>query len=534
MEGWNDIINTALLGTEKRPLLPQANPSVAQAGPEALHTGPSASQANPATSQANPAAPLTGPEALRQAMAQIGTQAGLDKEDQFLQIAALTFNVRQSGQKPLHQLTANWAPAVAETKPYCSQQSAQVLKDILEEESQPLLTLWLERCIAAKQIATPELIPILFNRATQHKNIRQAVATTCGRRGEWLSRFNPAWEFSTVTDDEQSWQTGNLDQRKAALKQMRQQDPAKAREWLERSWPQENANTRAELLKQLDGTTQPEDEPFLASALNEKSQKVKDAAISLLQQLPGSRLVSNYAETAAPMIALKKEKALLGLSTKTTMGIQPAPIPEKAAWLSGIDYLSPNKNYKDEEYVLYQLIQYTPPALWEQHLAMAPAGILKMFTGPHEKYASAFAKSIAHFKAADWARAYLAQHEEFNGSLLQLLPLPEREAWVIQNFPKYREPVIQALGGWPAEPTWPAEWSHDLAKAIIAYTAVQPYRWPMSWYQPIIAQIPLSIGPLLKSFSPAEPAHAQLWEKIADRLTALLRLKELTQNAFNE
>ncbi|GAF67369.1 unnamed protein product, partial [marine sediment metagenome] len=365
MEGWNDIINTALLGTEKRPLAPQV-----------------------------------GPEALQQAMAQIATQSSLDKEEQFLQLAALAFNVRQSGQKPLHQPTLKATPAAAETQPYCSPRAAQVLKDILEEGSQPLLTLWLDRCIAAKQIATPELIPILFNRATQHKDIRQAVATTCGRRGQWLSRFNPAWEFSTATDDEQNWQTGNLDQRKAALKQMRQQDPAKAREWLEQSWPQENANTRAELLKQLDGTTQPEDEPFLVNALNEKSQKVKDAAISLLQQLPASSLVTAYAAAAASMVTLKKEKALLGLSTKTTLSIQPAPIPEKAAWLSGIDYLSPNKIYQDEQYVLYQLIQHTPPAFWEQHFAMPPAEILKMFTGPHEKYASAFAKSIAQFKAA--------------------------------------------------------------------------------------------------------------------------------------
>jgi|GEM_PF-426228 len=500
MEGWNDIINTALLGTEKKSLALQAGSSVPQAGSNVLH----------------------------QAKAQISAQAGLDKEEQFLQLAALSFNVRQSGTKPLHQPTLKAAQAAAESLPYCSQRAAQVLRDILEEESQPLLTLWLERCIAAQRIVPPEWVPTLLNRAIQHKDIRQSVATVCGRRGEWLSRFNPSWEFSNPVDDEQLWQTGNLDQRRTVLRQMRGQDPAKAREWLERSWPQENANTRAELLKQLDGTVQPEDEPFLFGALNEKSQKVKDAAISLLQQLPGSRLVINYAETAARHVVLKKEKALLGLSTKTTLHIQLPVIPAKEYYLSGIDYLSPNKLLTDEEYVLYQLIQHTPPAFWEQHLALSPAEILAMLTGPHQKYVSAFAKAAAHFKAVDWAKAFVTQREEFNAPLLQLLPLPERESWTIQNFPKHREPILQSVV------QWPGEWSFELAKTIIKYTAVQPYRWDMYWYKSNFACIPVAIEPLLRSFAPAEPAHAEMWTRITNQLSHLLRLKEQTQKAFNE
>jgi len=184
MEGWNDIINTALLGTEKKSLAGQAGTSV----------------------------PQTGAHVLQQAMAQITDQAGLDKEEQFLQLAALSFNVRQSGTKPLRQPMLKGTQAAAESLTYCSQSAAQALNDILEEESQPVLVLWLERCIAAQRIIPPELVPTLLNRAIQHKDLRQSVATVCGRRGEWLSRFNPAWEFSNTADDEQLWQTGSLDQ----------------------------------------------------------------------------------------------------------------------------------------------------------------------------------------------------------------------------------------------------------------------------------------------------------------------------------
>ncbi|HVU95309.1 MAG TPA: DUF5691 domain-containing protein [Puia sp.] len=499
MEAWNDMINTALLGTEKMPLPAQA-----------------------------------GIGALQQAMAQINSQAGLDKEEQFLQLAAVTFNVRQSGTKPLHQPTPNWIQAAAESLPYCSTRAAQVLKDLLEDEYQPLVNLWLERCIAAKRIVIPELVPTLLNRAIQHKEIRPSVATVCGCRGQWLSRFNPAWEFTNTTGEEELWHTGNLDQRKAALKRMREKDPAKARQWLEGSWPQDNANARAEFLKQLDGAVQPEDEPFLVGALNEKSQKVKDAAIVLLQQSPDSILVRNYAETAGRQITIKKEKALLGLSTKTTLHIQPAPVPEKAAWLSGIDYLSPNKNYKDEEYVLYQLIQHTPPAFWEQHFALSPVQILEYFTGPHEKYFSAFAKAAGQFKAVDWAKAILlVQGEGQFGQytpLLQLLPLPEQEARIIRSLHKHENSEAQLQKAM----RWPENWSHELAKEVINYTAKQPYKWTLHFYKDQITRIPVSIVPQLKNFAPAEPAHAQMWATLADQLTHLLRLKESTQNAFNE
>jgi hypothetical protein len=495
MEFWNDMINTALLGTEKKPMMPPAYP----------------------------------PE-LNEAARQITNQAGLDKEEQFLQLAAVASNVRQSGSKPLHQPAANFPQAVAESFPYCSQRAVQILKDILEEECQPLVVLWLERCLAAQKLVLPEMIPILFNRAIQHKEIRQSVAKVSGRRGEWLSRFNAAWEFSNNTDEEQLWQTGTLDQRKAILKQMRGQDPARTREWLTQSWPQENANARTELLKQLDGTIEPEDEPFLLNPLNEKSQKVKDEAIRLLKQLPNSILVKKYAETAEPLITIKKEKALLGLTTKTTLSIQPPLIPEKADYLPGIDYLSPNKTFTDGEFVLYQLIEHIPPTFWEQHLALTPKNILDYFTGPYEKYVSAFAKAAAQFKELNWAKAYITQRDAANTALLQLLPLPEREARIIQNLQKHQD----SDGQIQQATQWPEEWSHDLARQILSYTAVQPWRWTSSFYYSQILKIPVSIAPLLKTIAPAEPAHAQQWAKMADQLALLLRLKEQTQNTFND
>jgi Family of unknown function (DUF5691) len=302
MQFWNEIINTALLGTEKKPVAVAALPMP-----------------------------------LQEAAAIITEQPATDKEEQFLQLAAVSFNFRQSGIKPLHEATLSFPEAEAESRRYCSIRAAQVLKDILAEDTPPLLAFWLDHCTAAQQLVSPDLVPTLLNRAVNHKAMQPAVTAVCGRRGEWLSRFNSAWEFSAVVDEDQLWQTGQPEQRKALLRRMRRQDPAKAREWLIQSWPQENANTRLELVKQLDGTMQPEDEPFLLNQLNERSQKIKDEAIRLLKQLPGSILITKYQELVQPMIFLKKEKTMLGMMTKTSLQIQPPVVPEKGEYIPGID-----------------------------------------------------------------------------------------------------------------------------------------------------------------------------------------------------
>jgi len=494
MQFWNEIIHTALLGTEKKQV-----------------------------------AVDTLPSGLQEAAGLVVAQTAIDREEQFLQLAAVGCNFRQSGVSPLQQETAIIPEAQPESLPYCSPRATQVLKDILAEDNPGLLGYWLECCATTQVLAPPELVPALLNRAVNdRKGILQDVTTVCGRRGEWLSQFNPAWASSAVVDDVELWQTGTPDQRKTVLRRVRQQDPAKTRDWLQQAWPQENANSKAELLKQLDGMVQPEDEPWLTDLLAEKSQKVKEEALRLLKQLPGSALVQQYQELLQSLIYLKKEKALLGMISKTVLHIQLPFVPEKGEYAPGIEKLSNDKVYNDGEFILLQLIQSVPPGFWEQHFGMPAEDILAQFTGKNEKYLPAFVKAIVLFRDRDWAQAYLEYRDIFYEELLGLLPTKKQEAYCLRNFKQYAEPIIQQLRHWTRE------WSPELAKAIIDHTAKHPYEYPIAFYKTNIHRIPVSVITILDSAGPGGMPQQAYWNNIADQFSKLLRLKEQILHAFKE
>lgn len=493
MQFWNEIIHTAALGTEKKPVSLAAFPAL-----------------------------------LQEAATVIVEHTATDKEEQFLQLAALSFHFRQSGSKPLHQPALSVPEAPPESLPYCSPRATQVVKDILAEDSLQLLHYWLDRCVNAQKLATPELIPTLLNRGVNHKNMQQAVTIVCGKRGEWLSRFNPSWTFSATVNDEEVWQTGTPDQRKIVLWRMRQQDPEKTREWLAQTWPQENANSKADLLRQLDGTVQPEDETLLMDAINEKSQKVRDEAVRLLQQLPGSLLVKKYIELVRPLVVLKKEKAMLGMMTKTLLHIAPPVIPEKGEYAPGIDKLSNDKSFTDEEFVLNQLIQHVPPGFWEEHFALPPAGVFGLFAGKNEKYLPSFVKATVQFRDRKWAQAYLEYRDVFYAELLDLLPPAEQDAYCLRNFKQNADGIIQQAR------QWDREWSLALAKEIVGYASKHPYQYNIGFYKTNIYRIPTVIAGLLEGFGPPEPNMRPIWITTLEQIRRLLALKEQTSKAFNE
>jgi hypothetical protein len=494
MQFWNEIIHTALLGTEKKQL---------------------------------PVESL--PPALKEAASLVTAQPDTDREELFLQVAATTSNFRRSGVNPLHEQVKPITEAPPESLPYCSLRAAQILKDILAEDNPNLLTCWLDCCKKAQQLAQPELVPVLLSRGVNdRKRIQQGVTAVCGKRGEWLSGLNAAWASAAPVNEDELWQTGTADQRKLTLWRVRQQDPAKTRDWLQQTWPQENANSKAELLKQLDGMVEPEDEPWLTTLLQEKSQKVKDESLKLLQQLPTSALVRQYEELLKPLIYLKKEKALLGMVNKTVLHIDMPVVPDKGEYAPGIEKLSNDKAITDGEFILIQLIEHVPLTFWEQHFGMSLADTLDQFGGKNLKYKPAFVKAIAQFKDAKSATAYLEDTDAFHHELLDLLPPDQQDAYCLRHFKHNSNLVIEAIR------KWTQEWSPDLAKAVIEHTAKQVYQYNISFYKTTIHLIPVTIQTSLDSMGPSDPQHRIYWTNLLEQFRKLLDLKAQTLKAFNE
>lgn len=437
MQFWEEIINTALLGTDKRSVV------VAQL-----------------------------PSALADAAGRIAGAGSPDKEEQFLQLAAIAVNYRQSGVVPLQREEVGIPMAPSEELPYCSGRAVQVLKEILEEGNDRLLEFWLKLCVVTRCVVVPDVLPVLLNKAVNHAWMQPLMADAGGRRGEWMRGFNPSWQSAVASDDE-IWETGTPAQRAACLRRWWVTDPGKAREMLVQTWTQENANGKVELLRQLDGAVMPGDAAWLEGLLGEKTQKVKEEVLVLLAQIPGSTVVERNWEIVRAGVYMKKERTLLGMVNKTSFVFD----LKDPALLAGV-----------------------PPAYWEAHLSANPMTILGYFQREDKKLLAFWAASIGRFRDKRWAEAFIAAEEGYY-------------------------PEVVAL--------WEGEWSLELARVVLKHTARQPYQYPATFYKEHVVHLPAGIVADLEKFAPPEPHLKVMWDKLSEQIKRLVGLKERVSKAFN-
>lgn len=495
MEFWNNIINTAMIGTDKKQIS---------------------------------AAEL--PADLQEAATIIYANEAIDKEEKFLQLAALTFNYRQAGVLPLHKETVTLPQCAPEEKTYCNTSASQVLKGIQSEQSIPLLKFWLQQCNAKDQVAQPELIPSLLAEGVQQKKLQTLVAACCGKRGKWLSSFNEAWNFSQNQTAEQRWQTGTPEQRKAILKDTRTNDPALARDWLQQTWPQEDANTKTAFLEILSINISEADITFLESLSLEKSKKVKEETTNLLKCIPASAVVQLYQQVLQLSVQLKKERALFGLSSKMVLQFLLPLGFDESIFKTGIDKLSNNKEFTDDEFILIQLIQSVPPTFWEKQLAADPKTIIEQFQKDDigKKMMPALVIATIKFNDVQWA-LHLMQHSSvFYIEIIPLLPLQEQEKYSNQFFEQFADSIIQYAV------QREAEWSTTLTKNIFRHLAKNPYNYTRSFFSEHIHLIPASIVAELEKCTPPEEHLRTMWSNTSDYIIKLISLKIQTLKAFND
>jgi hypothetical protein len=495
MEAWNEIINTAMIGTDKKAV----DATVLSAD-------------------------------LSNATNTIMANVAIDKEEKFLQIASIAFNYRQAGIQPLYKEAVTLPVSPVEEKSYCNASAFQVLKDIQSEESTPLLKFWLQQCYTKQQIVQPEVLPALLATGLQEKKLQPLITSCCGKRGEWLSRFNEAWNFSSNQTKEQLWQIGTPEQRKSVLKEIRSINPAQAREWLLQTWPQEDANTKTSFLEILSINISEEDILFLESLAAEKSKKVKDEAVNLLKQIPDSSIVLQYQQLLRQAVSLKKEKALLGLSSKMIIQFHlPAAIDE-SIFKTGIEKLSSSKEFTDDEFIIYQLTKSVPPSFWEKQLDTKPENIINHFqkdeTG--KKMIPALVTAITNFKDTNWAFLFMQYSEVFYLDILPLLPLQQQEHYSNKFFEPHPESIIQyAIQR-------KNEWSVELTKSILKFIAKNPYQYNRSFFNQHIHLIPVSIVADLEKCTPPEEHMRTMWSNSSEYITKLIALKIQTIKAFND
>lgn len=491
MEGWNNIIQTAMLGTDKRTI-----------NEEELN------------------------EDLRTAFATIQNNNNIDREEKFLQTAAVVFNYRQSGTMPL-QKELTITPAPTEEKEYCNEQQLQLLRDILNEENIPILQFWLSHCERSQKIITPYYVPNVLAIGEQQKKLQTLINNCCGKRAAWLAGFNPVWDFGQTDTPETIWETGTTEQRKKALEQIRETDPNLGLAWLQKTWSTEDAATRLAFLEVLNSSANVNDISFLESLATDKSKKVKDEALSLLKTIPESAIVQQYMQALQQSVSLKKEKHLLGLKSKQTLVVE-LDVPE-AVYKTGIDKLSNNKALSDEIYILYQLTAHVPPSFWESQLQLSKTDIIQLLEEDETgiKIVPAFINAVVRFKDKVWAEAWKQQGKTFYVDIIPLLSPAEQGQYCQQYMKEFPGNILQyAL-------RFTNEWAPTLAKEILSYTAKETYQYNRAFYSSIIHLLPFEVIPFLNECKPSQEYYQEQWNNLSAFITKLLQLKQQTLTYFN-
>lgn len=496
MKVWEEIVNKALLGSEKASLTPADLPA--------------------------------------EIAKEFEVEASSEKEDTFLKISALAYQFRQSGALPIKATHTALPEAAPELRPYCPEKANAILNTLLEEELIALLGFWLRLCLSKEQLVHPEMIPSLLNISRRRKEFRNIIMRVVGERGKWLCSLNPDWDFSSAdTALEKVWSEGGAEERRELLRYLRNKDPEKGRKLIESSWATEGANEKLSFLEILKINISATDLSWL-EGLKEKGQKVNTAILEVLKLIPSSAVVQHYQQVLAACVSLKTGKALLGIINKADIVISESFAFPDSIFKTGIEKLSSNKNISDTKHIIAQLMMAVPPSFLADHLQRTPDEIIELIQKDKQTafYLPAIAISSVRFKDKSWTVKILDKADkDVEGSsivtLLSGLEADDRNRYALKYFEEKPAEIIQLM---LANNT---EWSFELAKVILKFTAREVYQYNRQFYKQAIGLIPVGILDHLDSFTPSEDQKKAYWQTQRDELARLLTLKQQTLGSFN-
>ena len=281
-----------------------------------------------------------------------------------------------------------------------------------------------------------KLLPAALDAGKRSTTLRGALLPVLGPRGRWLAARNPDWEYASsavrpthaaAEVGQLAWQEASHSDRLAFFCQLRQQNPAAARELLLAGLGELPAKERIEFVIGVSVNLQPEDEVLLEPLLKDRSREVRATAASLLARLPDSVHARRLIAWLAPLVTLHK-----GLFGKKWM----CEAPESAdpAWAgAAIDAKRPpNESLGERAWWLYQIARQVPLPWWTATTGMT-AGQLITWAGKGD-WKSALLRGWRDRVDRDepeWVEAMLgpdaSELHVHSAELLALLPPSKRE-----------------------------------------------------------------------------------------------------------
>jgi hypothetical protein len=375
--------------------------------------------------------------------------------------------------------------------------------------------------------------------------LRAAVRPVLGERGVWLARMNETWRWAAVAPAEASfeelegaWNDGAAAARRAILVRARRIDPARARAWLEATWPTEKADERAALLAGLRVGLSPADEAFLEAQLDDRALSVREAAQSVLPELAGSAFVRRMTARADAMLDFKRS-VLAFAGKRGLLAVNPPETVNGEAERDGL--AKPPQGVGARAHWLTRALSAVPVAHWTTRFNAVPK----------ELVAAAEATDWASAVCEGWTRAALVCGDAaWLGALWEFFQHSDEKTVTAPAATAMSVAILRRMTPVDAATRVEALLGHGPGRidAALAFGSV-PAPWPaslgVSWLDAVRGELRGSPGPsrllatlrvagtalppacFARALEPVEipETAAPVWEQALSELTEVLRLR---------
>lgn len=376
VEAWDDLVATALIGTERR--------------------RPSPPDGDGELERATKAIDWSEPERALLAAAAVVSRAS----------AAGTIPPRLAPSDPAPEPTGRAAPPPVE----------RIVERVLEHRE--LVPELLARFIDTRTALPAPMTPALLQAATADRSIRRPLADAGGARLRWLAAHNDGWRWASAdpASATEAWETGTADERRTLLAEVRAEDPAAGRALIESTWDTDSPADRRSFIQTLQEGLSLDDEPLLEGALDDRRKPVRQAAAIMLTHLTGSSLRDRMADRLRPLISP-------GTTRRARLRIELPEAIDTSGRRDGIDDAGAPRGYGTGAWRLRQIIRGAPLAVWEERTGLAPGEILAELRG-HDYATPAYdglREATRRERDQRWALAWVELHPS-NIDALAVLP----------------------------------------------------------------------------------------------------------------
>ncbi|MFH9751942.1 DUF5691 domain-containing protein [Streptomyces griseus] len=447
---WEELVTSALLGTDRRPPTPRGGPVPAAAVPTAL-----------------------------------------------LDAVALHTVRRRAGLLPAVP-AARPEPAAPDPRPALPEAARHRLAHLLADRAAPsgggrrgtapdlteLIPQWLATANRRGFRAPAALLPPLLDAARARTDLRPQALAFAGPRGLWLAALNPDWKFAlrgsasgTLRPDTEDpdavgrlWEEGLFAERVALLDAVRAQDPPAGLALLATTWSAERAEDRLMFLDSLRSGLGADDEPFLEQALSDRSRNVRATAAELLSALPASALAGRMADRAMSCVSPDRTGDVVSISVE-------APHECDAGMQRDGVAAVPPTGRGERSWWLGQLVEATTLGVWEQRFGGRPAEEVVALPVADDwagELHAAWCRAAVRQRNPRWARALLGRPSAPPASspgtasiaerskLLAILDQDERAVWVAEFIAAHGlSEAFQLLG------VCTVPWAGPLGRAVV-------------------------------------------------------------------